>query len=72
MTDTAPLYRATEPVYVDDVKYGTGDEFRSFSPPGQAWEPLDSHGVKAKAARAAARKAKAAADAAGPAEDQAN
>ena len=50
-------YRALEKVYVDGVLYSTDDEFISDKPPGDAWEPLDKAGVKAKSTHQAARKA---------------
>jgi len=50
-------YRALEKVYVDGVLYATGDEFMSDRPPGDAWEPLDKAGVKAKSAHQAQRAA---------------
>ena len=50
-------YRALEKVYVDGVLYSTDDEFISDKPPGDAWEPLDKAGVKAKSAHQAQRAA---------------
>lgn len=50
-------YRATEKVYVDGVLYAAGDEFISDKPPGDAWEPLDKAGVKAKSTYQASRSA---------------
>lgn len=50
-------YRATEKVYVDGVLYAAGDEFVSDKPPGDAWEPLDEAGTKAKSVYQAQRSA---------------